>query len=144
MTITIELAPDLERQIQQAATQAGLAPDAYILEAIRTRLAQSQPAPASMPHLSEVEADLLLKINHSLSSITWSRYHELVAKRQAETLTPEEQQELIALTGRIETANVQRISYLVELARLRNTTLDALMAELGLKPTFFRPAAPAC
>lgn len=137
MTITIDLAPDLERQIQQAATQAGLAPDAYILEAIRARLEQNQTTPASAPHLSETEADLLLKINHSLSSITWSRYHDLIAKRQAETLTPEEQQELIALTGRIEAANVQRISYLAELARLRNTTLDALMAALGLKPMMF-------
>jgi hypothetical protein len=137
MTITIELAPDLERQIQQAATQAGLAPDAYILEAIRARLEQNQTTPASAPHLSETEADLLLKINHSLSSITWSHYHDLIAKRQAETLTPEEQQELIALTGRIEAANVQRISYLAELARLRNTTLDALMADLGLKPMTF-------
>jgi hypothetical protein len=56
----------------------------------------------------------------------------LVAKRQAETLTLDQQQELIALSDAIETANVQRIEYVVESARLRNTTVAAVMQALGL------------
>lgn len=50
-------------------------------------------------------------------------------------MTPEEQKELIMLTDQIEEANVQRIKYVAELARLQNTTLPALMRQLGLKPT---------
>jgi hypothetical protein len=57
---------------------------------------------------------MLLQINQSLSGITWAWYHELVAKRKAETLTKNEQQELFDLTDQIEIANAQRISYLVE------------------------------
>jgi hypothetical protein len=78
---------------------------------------------------------MLLQINQSLSGITWARYHELVAKRKAETLTKNEQQDLIDLTDQIEIANAQRISYLIELAQLRKTPLNTLMHELGLKPT---------
>ena len=35
-------------------------------------------------------------------------------------------------SDRLEAANAQRIGYLAELARVRHTTLDAIMSELGL------------
>jgi hypothetical protein len=73
-------------------------------------------------------------INRSLSQIQWERYDQLVGKRQAETLTPEEIDELIALSDQIEAANVRRIKYLAGLSQLRNTTLSALIAELGIRP----------
>lgn len=139
MTITLEIAPELDQQLQQAAEQAGLAPDVYIVETLREHLmlpggslAQHHPG---VEQLSAVEADLLLKINHSLAGIGWARYHTLVAKRHAETLTPDEQQELIGLSDQIETANVQRMTYLTELARLRKMSLVALIQQLGLKPS---------
>jgi wyosine [tRNA(Phe)-imidazoG37] synthetase (radical SAM superfamily) len=82
--------------------------------------------------LSSHETELLREINRGLSQEDWQRYHELVAKRRAETLTPEEQTALIALTDQIEEANVRRIERLIELARLRNTSLEALMDKLGI------------
>jgi hypothetical protein len=39
MTITIEIAPKLERQLRQEAARVGLAPEAYIVKAVRERLA---------------------------------------------------------------------------------------------------------
>lgn len=83
--------------------------------------------------LPDAEADLLQKINSSLSHIAWSRYRELLAKREAETLTPTEQIELITISDQIEEANVERMSYLAALAGLRQTTIPALMRELGLQ-----------
>ena len=74
------------------------------------------------------------KINRSLSQIEWERYDQLLAKRHAETLTPDEIDELIALSDQIEAANVRRIKYLAELSRLRGTTIGALIDELGIKP----------
>jgi hypothetical protein len=76
-----------------------------------------------------------------MSAITWARYHDLIARRQAATLTSEEQQELITLTDVIEMANVARIAAAAELAHLRNTTLDALLRELGLLPTICSPSS---
>lgn len=133
MAIVIDLAPDLENQIRQAAAQEGLSPDAYILESITERLHQTQPQPSRVKRLSKIEASLLQKINYSLSQIEWMRYRELIAKRQAETLTSEEQTALIAFSDRIEEANVKRIQYLAELAQLRGTTIRTLLEELGLK-----------
>jgi hypothetical protein len=135
MTITIEIAPELEQQIRREAARAGLAPDAYIVEAVQARLTQTQPRQRRVPHLSPVEAQLLAKINLGLSSGEWERYHELVMRRKAEMLTPDEQTELIALSDRLEEANARRIECLAALARVRNTTLDALIRDLGLTPT---------
>jgi hypothetical protein len=134
MTITIDLAPELEQQIRVAAAQVGLAPAAYITETLRQQLRQTGSSGSSAPRVSSREAELLLAIHESMSAIVWERYHALIAKRHAETLTSEELQDLIALTNAIEHANVVRLTAVAELAQLRNTTLDALLDELGLTP----------
>jgi hypothetical protein len=86
------------------------------------------------PHLSQSETKLLLKINQGLPAQRQRRFDELVAKRQAETITPEEMQELIQITDQIEQRDAQRLAALIELAHLRGTTLDALTATLGIAP----------
>ena len=137
MAITIEIEPELENQIRQAASKAGLAPEVFILESIKERLHQTHHRQSNVKHLPQIEANLLQKINQSLSQIEWLQYRELIARRQAETLTPDEQTELIALSDQIEEANARRIEYVAELARMRNMTLPALMRELGLKPVAY-------
>jgi hypothetical protein len=85
------------------------------------------------PHLPKAEAELLLKINQGLPDDLGERYIELKAKRQAETLTPKERQELVRLTAQVEKIQAQRAEYLAKLARLRKTTLTTLMENLGLQ-----------
>jgi DNA-binding MurR/RpiR family transcriptional regulator len=131
MTLTIEITPELKRQLQQAAEKAGLSLNDYVLEL----LSQTQPPqPDARNQLSQTEADLIRAINHSLSNAEWQRYYALIDKRQAETLTPDEQDALIALSDKLEAINVNRIQAVADLARLRNTSINKLMAELGLKP----------
>lgn len=134
MTITIEVAPELEQQIKQAAAKAGLSLDAYILESVTQRLPAKRHRQDNIKHFSKQESTLLQKINQSLSQIEWLRYRELIHKRQIETLTDEEQQALINLSNQIEEANAKRIEYAAELAALRKTTLPSLMKELGFRP----------
>lgn len=138
MTITIEVNPELERQLKQAAAQAGLSLNDYILQSITQRLPRKRIKARRAPQLSPRESELLQAINRSLSQVEWERYHDLVAQRQAEALTPEEQVELIAISDRIEEANAERIEYVAELARLRNTTLPTLMKELDLQSEYRR------
>ena len=86
------------------------------------------------PHLGQPETTLLLQINRGIPAETQRRFDELVAKRQAETITPDELRELIRITDQIEQRDVERLTALIELARLRRTTLDDLMGTLGIKP----------
>ena len=130
MTISIDLAPELEQQLRDAAAKVGLDTRAYIVNTLEQRLRYTRP---EAPHISSAEAKLLHKINLGVSQEDWQRYHTLMAKRRTETLTPDEHAALIALSDQIEEANVRRIQALVELARLRQTSLEALMQELGLQ-----------
>lgn len=85
------------------------------------------------PSLPQVEAELLLKINQGVPPEVQKRYEELITKRQAATLTPDEYNELLCLTDRIENLEARRMEYLAELARLRKTSLTALMETLGIR-----------
>jgi len=88
------------------------------------------------PSVPKKEAELLQRINQGLPPDVQQRSDELTAKRRAETLIPEEHQELLALVDRIEQADAERVRALIELAQLRNVSVTTLMAELGIR----RPA----
>ncbi|MEO0869804.1 MAG: hypothetical protein AAFY17_15480 [Cyanobacteria bacterium J06642_11] len=134
MTLTIEITPELEHRLRQASEKVGLSPDTYVLQLLDQSL-QSQAAQTfAGTQLSKDEAELLQTINHSLVDIEWQTYHALIAKRQTEMLTADEQEALIAFSDRLEEANVNRMQAIADLARLRHTSIDALMAELELKP----------
>ena len=83
--------------------------------------------------LSNIETELLQQINLGLTQETWQQYHQLIAKRRSETLSPVEQETLIRITDDIEIANARRMSALVKLAQYRQTSLEALMNELGIR-----------
>jgi tRNA A37 N6-isopentenylltransferase MiaA len=129
-TITLELTPELEQQLRDEAAKQGLDPNHYIVNALKERL---RPVPRDVSRLSKAEADLLQNINLGLPPEMWEHYHALLAKRRAETLTPEEQATLIEISDQIEQANARRIQYLIELASLRGTSLEAVMQELGIE-----------
>jgi hypothetical protein len=134
MTITLDLAPELEHKLRRAAESAGMAVDSFIIRSVEERLDKKPQVTNNGQRLSQPESDLLLKINALLADFPWERYHELVAKRERELLTADELAEIIGLSDQLEAANAQRMTLLVELARLRDTSLPALMAELGLRP----------
>ncbi|MEG4111570.1 MULTISPECIES: hypothetical protein [unclassified Microcoleus] len=124
-TITLNLSPELEQQIRTEAARQGVEPDLYILNALQERL---QPR---LPTTQPTEADLLQQINIGFSAQTWEEYHALIAKRHAETLTPEEHKQLIQMSDRLEQLNVARIQALIQLATFRNQPLTDLMQTLG-------------
>jgi hypothetical protein len=86
------------------------------------------------PQLSSDESALLLRINQPISTDRQQRYDALIAKRQTETLSPEEHTELVNLTDHIEEQEADRADALAELARLRDTTITEVMDNLGITP----------
>lgn len=86
------------------------------------------------PGLPEKEAELLQQINQGLPPATARRMKKLIAKRDSRAITEAELQELIGITDEAERLNVERVKHLIELAALRNVTLDVLMDQLGLRP----------
>ncbi len=84
------------------------------------------------PSLTHAETELLQRINQRMPPKIQSRYDTLISKRKAETLTPQEYEELLELTDAVEAFEAQRVESLVELARLRKLSLPELLQQLGI------------
>jgi hypothetical protein len=80
------------------------------------------------------ESELLHEISHAMPQTDWRHYNELIAKRQAETITALELNELIAISNQLEEANAHRIAKLVALAQMRGVSLKTVMNDLGIHP----------
>jgi len=128
-TIPIEVSTEqLLRAVERLPAQEL---DAFVAQVIALR------AQRNAPHLSQEETTLLGQINARLAPDLQRQFDELVAKRQSETITPDELQELIGITDQIEHHDAQRLAALNDLARLRQLTTPALMDLLGIRaPTY--------
>ena len=84
--------------------------------------------------LSPAEADLLKKINTPPPYEIQQRYNYLIDLRKREKLNDTQYQELLELTNFTENLNVKRLEYLIQLAKLRNVSLDDLIEQLELNP----------
>ena len=86
-------------------------------------------------HIPNAEAVLLSKINEGVIPLALRRRcAELTGKQRSGLLEEEEEEELSAIVDEIEIRNAQRVSNLVDLAELRQTTLDELMSALEIAP----------
>ena len=130
MTLTIDIAPQLESQLRTEATKQGLNASDYVINTLQEHLRQTQNDGTS--HLTETESRLLQQINVGLPQETWAHYNALINKRRAETLTPDEQATLIEISDRIEQLNVNRLKHLIELACLQQVSLPTLMQQLRI------------
>lgn len=80
------------------------------------------------PGLLPEEAELLLKINQGIPTEIRAPYEALIAKREAETLTTEEHEELLRTVAQVEALQAERVEHLARLARL-----GVLMDSLGIR-----------
>lgn len=122
---------DSENAVEQIIEFANELPDDE-LEQLVSRLLMKN-AERRQPHLSEEETRLMLTINRGLSSEERQRYLELHRKLEDETMNSEEQIAFLDLTHKVEKLDAERLSALLELSKIRGTTLSALMDTLGIK-----------
>jgi hypothetical protein len=133
VTRQVELTEEQNEELEQIAASKGRS----VADLIRTgvdivlRTGDSVLLIESKPRLSERESELLLAINQGLPPKISERYRTLMNRRRAETLTPEEHQELLSLTEEAERVQAERIEHLAELAQLRGK----MMGELGIWPS---------
>ncbi len=121
-------APMKYRQLLKAVEQMPQSKlDEFVADVLALR------ARTRAPRLSRSESELLTKINRGVPADLQSRYDDLVAKRRERKISEAEYDELLRLTEEVEELDVQRVEHLTELARLRKTTVPALMEDLGIK-----------
>jgi hypothetical protein len=82
--------------------------------------------------LSKEESALLSRVSRGLPGELRERLTLLRAKREEETISDQEYDELTKLTDQAEELHADRMAALVELAKLRGVSLPMLMEQLGL------------
>jgi hypothetical protein len=87
-------------------------------------------------HLSTNETLLLEKITNTIPNEVQKRFDSLMLKRNQNTLSETEVQELLLVTDQIENLDAVRVEALATLAAIRNTDLQNLMLELGIKAQY--------
>jgi len=81
-------------------------------------------------HLPTAESELLVRVNAGLPTDMVERLATLRAKRQDSTITDTEYEELTRLGDQGEKLHADRLSALVELAKLRGVSLPVLLDQL--------------
>ncbi len=129
MSLTIELPISVERALRKQADQQGVALESYIsdlLSSIPTDNFTEQPK-------ERTEVQLLEKIQLNVAPQDLEEYYRLSALFKSGQITDVEHEKLLALNDVIEIAHAERIKYVIELAKLRNQSLEDVVLELGLK-----------
>lgn len=85
------------------------------------------------PIATPEESTLLREINRGIPAELSDRYEILADKRDDETLTEAEYQELLNIAEQIEAFGVNRLETLVKLSEQRRVPLLQLMADLGIQ-----------
>lgn len=126
--ITVQTQLPFEQLIQTVEQLDSTELEQLIAQAIRVQTKRK------VPSLSKEQSLLLQQINQSIPKNLQERYDLLITKRRADTLTDVEYQELLELSDRIEALDVKRLEYLSDLAKLRQTSLTAVIQEFQLQP----------
>lgn len=92
------------------------------------------PSKNKVPHLSKREAELRLKINKGLSLQQQDRMLELTDKMEYESISEAEQAELIELTELMEKKWCEQLKAVIDLAKLKQVSLDEMLTQLGKIP----------
>ena len=129
MSLTISLPPDVEKRISEEAARTGLDASSLAL-----KILLRDPNGTAM---GEREAELVAQI-HRLSvpksPAEQRRYRALKQKNQSGTISEEERIRLFEIIDADEWRTVERLKFLVELAKLREQELPEVIDSLGLTP----------
>jgi hypothetical protein len=114
-------------QIISAVSQLSL----QELERVFDRVLALQ-AERKAPRLTEEEPTLIARIKQGLPDDLRARLSFLRVKREDETITDAEYEELTRLTLQAEELHAERMDAMVKLARLRGVSLPTLMDQLNI------------
>lgn len=125
MTLTLDLPIELEDRLRKKAAQDGVRPETCALQLLENELTDKLSSEMD-------ENELLREAARGLSESVWTRYHDLIQRREAnERLSERDHREFCELNELVETAHARRVKYVAELAARRGVELRELMDQLG-------------
>ena len=104
--------------------------DSAELEVVLNQIARLK-VQRRIPIATQREQQLLETIAETLSAEQQTQFDTLLSRCEQEIITQDQLATLIALTDRVEEIHIQRWQALIELAALRQISVDQLIQQLG-------------
>lgn len=123
---TVQIPVELSAELLYQAAEQLSAPDLERF-AMRILALQARRFAATLPR---EEAELLLKIAQPAPLDVQERFQSLAAKRRAETLSPQEREELRNLTEKFEQRDAERVKLIAKYGQYRQSTFASLLEQL--------------
>lgn len=130
MSLTIQLPMTTEHYLRENATREGMSLERYIAQLL-TATSISKSAKKNKKSLTE--AELLEHCQLAIQTDDLAEYHRLRTLYKLNKITDEERESLIQLNDLIEIAHAKRMAFVLQLATLRNISLEKAMKDLGIK-----------
>lgn len=130
MSLTIQLPATTEHSLRESAIQEGMSLERYITQLLTATSISKNTKKSETPL---TEAELLKHCQLAVQTDDLAEYHRLRTLYHANKLTDEERESLIQLNELIEIAHAKRMAYVLQLANLRNVSLEQTMKDLGIK-----------
>ena len=124
MTITLEVSPELESQLNKAARIQGKDLSTYLLDSARMQL---RPDMLPLPELRLLEV-----INAPIAPLAKQNRDNLISLRNLRQLDSSEEEKLYSFIDEVEIANAARWSAIVSLAELRGQSLSEVAHDLEI------------
>ena len=129
MSLIIQLPVTTEHYLRESATREGMPLERYIAQLL-TATSISKNAKKKKPL---TEKELLKHIQLDIQTADLEEYYRLRTLFKLNKITETDREALIQLNDLIEIAHAKRMSYVLQLAKLRNISLDKTMEDLGIK-----------
>jgi hypothetical protein len=129
MSLIIQIPLTTEHYLRESATREGMPLERYISQLL-TATSISKRAKKKK---TLTENELLKHSQLDVQTDDLAEYHRLKKLLKLEKITEEEREILIQLNDLIEIAHAKRMGYVLQLAQLRNITLENAMKDLGIK-----------
>ncbi|WP_353481177.1 hypothetical protein [Haliscomenobacter sp.] len=129
MSLTIDLPITVELTLRKNAEKQGVTLERYI----SSLLTEFDGEKSIEPQENLTENELLQRIHLNVNPTDLEEYYRLTEIFKAGNITLKDHEKLINLNDLIEIAHANRMKYLLELAKLRNKSLEDMVYELGIK-----------
>jgi hypothetical protein len=129
MSLTIQLPITTEHYLRESATREGMPLERYISQLL-TATSISKTPKKQKPL---TEGELLKHSQLAIQTADLEEYHRLRTLFKTDKITENERESLIQLNDLIEIAHAKRMNYVLQLAKLRNISLEKAMSDLEIK-----------
>ena len=129
MSLTIQLPVTTEHYLRESATREGMPLERYISQLLTATSISKNTKKKKLL----TEQELLAHCQLDIQTDDLEEYHRLRTLFKLDKITEDERENLIQLNDLIEIAHAKRMSYVLQLAQLRNISLEKAMLDLGIK-----------